>query len=307
MIEVVGITKNFDQIRAVSNVSFTVEEGQVLGFLGVNGAGKTTTLDILCGCLGPDEGSVKICGYDIGTDPRAAKSLLGYLPDDPPLHLDMTVYNYVRYVAEIRRVSHKKSDKSVKLALDKLGLLESCQRIIGNLSKGYRQRVGIAAAIVHEPKVLVLDEPTEGLDPSQISNIRELIKELSSDHTILLSSHILSEVEAMCDRILIIDRGQIVAGGTHGELKEQINKKSHQFKVTIKERSSNLVEVLRGFDYDFDFKVLDEHTILLTMVDEKNLDVVLSVIVSNKFGLRSLHHYKSSLEEIFMELTSVTV
>jgi ABC-2 type transport system ATP-binding protein len=194
MIEVNGLSKNYGDLAALSNVSFTVEKGQIVGFLGANGAGKSTTMDILCGCIGADSGFAKVAGFDITERPLEAKRRLGYLPDVAPLHHDMLVSDYIAYAAELHKVERGQIAARVSATIEKLALGDVRNRVIGNLSKGYRQRVGLAQALVHDPEVLVLDEPTEGLDPTQIAEIRKLIKSLAGQHTILLSSHILSEV-----------------------------------------------------------------------------------------------------------------
>lgn len=227
-IEAVGLSKRFGDVLAVDDVSFSLEPGDVVGFLGPNGAGKTTTMRVLTGFLPASQGSVRIAGHDVVTSPLAARRAMGYLPETPPIHPEMTVLAYLRYVAAIKDVPRARRKESVERALERCGLSAHRHRVIGALSKGFRQRVGLAQAIVHEPAVLVLDEPTVGLDPNQIRDIRELISELSRPgvggrrQTVILSTHILPEVEAICDRVILMNRGRkavdarladLVAGG----------------------------------------------------------------------------------------------
>jgi ABC-2 type transport system ATP-binding protein len=214
MIEVSHLVKSYRELRAVQDVSFKVEKGEILGFLGPNGAGKTTTMRMITGVLPPSSGSVKVAGYDVFEQPMEVKKRIGYLPETPPLYTDMTVRAYLRFVAEIKGVRRRQRESEV----DKVAAQTNCdkfiQRVIGNLSKGQRQRVGLAQALLADPEVLILDEPTVGLDPAQIIEVRELIKSLAGKHTIVLSTHILPEVVATCQRVLIIAQGKVVADDT---------------------------------------------------------------------------------------------
>lgn len=211
MIEVSNLTKNYGDFKAISDVSFGVREGEIMGFLGPNGAGKTTTMRIITGFLSPTAGTVKIDGLDIYDDSEKVKKIIGYLPEKPPLYPEMTVRSYLGFVAEIKGVPGREISGAVGTAMEKLNISEVSHKLIRKLSKGYQQRVGFAQAIVHNPKVLVLDEPTNGLDPTQIIEVRKLIKELKSSHTIILSTHILPEVSVTCSRVVVIHRGLIVA------------------------------------------------------------------------------------------------
>ena len=213
MVEINGLVKNYGSIEAVRNVSFTVGDGEILGFLGPNGAGKSTTLNIMTGYLAATSGSVKINGYDILEQPRKAKQCIGFLPEQPPLYTEMTVREYLEFVYGLKGCRMPRR-QHVREVCDLVGITDAADRIIGNLSKGYRQRVGVAQALIGNPKVLVFDEPTIGLDPKQIIEIRDVIKELGKSHTIILSSHILSEVSAICTRVMIINKGKIVAVDT---------------------------------------------------------------------------------------------
>ena len=223
MIEVKGLTKTYGEVKALDKVSFKVEKGQVVGFLGSNGAGKTTTMDILCGCLSADAGSAKICGIDITENPIEAKRKLGYLPDTPPLYNDMIVEDMIRFSAEINEVRTENLSAKIGEVIEKLSLQDVRSRLVGNLSKGYRQRVALANALVHSPEVLILDEPTEGLDPNQIAQMRDVINTLRGDHTVLLSSHILHEIESICDSLVVINSGKIVATDTYENLSNKFS------------------------------------------------------------------------------------
>ena len=223
MIEVEHLTKRYGAHTAVDDISFTVEDGCIYGLLGPNGAGKSTTMNILTGYLSATAGTVKVAGHDIAEEPLEAKRAIGYLPEQPPLYPEMTVREYLLFVAELKGVKHKKERAPmVETAMGRTGLQPVQNRLIRNLSKGYRQRVGIAAALLGEPKVIILDEPTVGLDPAQVIEIRGLIHDLGRTHTVILSSHILSEVQTVCDRVLIISAGKLVAQGTPEELAGQL-------------------------------------------------------------------------------------
>ncbi len=209
MIEVAGLTKRYGTFTAVDNIDFRVETGQILGFLGPNGAGKTTTMRVLTCFLPPTEGTARVAGYDVQTESMEVRARIGYLPENPPLYDDMTVLEYVSFCAQLKGVPTKERREAVDVALDRCGLGDRRTQLISTLSKGYRQRVGLAQALVHNPEVLILDEPTIGLDPAQIIEIRELIKSFSGDHTVILSTHILPEVSVTCDSVAIIHDGRI--------------------------------------------------------------------------------------------------
>ena len=209
-LQMVNVTRKFGDFRAVENLNLTIENG-VYGLLGVNGAGKTTTMNMVTGYIGATSGSVKVCGHDIFKEAEAAKKEIGYLPEIPPLYTDMSVYEYLDFCAELKGIGKKERDEHIVDVMEKAGISEMEQRLIRNLSKGYKQRVGLAQAILGNPSIIILDEPTVGLDPVQMIEMRDLIKELGKDHTVILSSHILSEVSAVCDYIYIIDHGKLVA------------------------------------------------------------------------------------------------
>ncbi|MGZ3826152.1 MAG: ABC transporter ATP-binding protein, partial [Bdellovibrio sp.] len=211
MIQVKDLTKDYGSRRAINKLNFSISKGEVVGFLGPNGAGKSTTMKIITGFMAPSHGNASIAGFDVFENPLEVKKRIGYLPETPPVYGDMYVRDYLRYVAALKQVPKTKIEASVDSALEKTNLVNVQKRLIGHLSKGFRQRVGIAQAIVSDPEVLILDEPTVGLDPKQVAEIRELIKALRGHHTIILSTHILSEVEATCEKVIIINNGEIVA------------------------------------------------------------------------------------------------
>jgi ABC-2 type transport system ATP-binding protein len=235
MIEVEGLTKKYGEITAVENVSFRVNKGEIVGFLGPNGAGKTTTMRIITGFLPATKGNVSVSGYDVFKDGMKAKKKIGYLPEHPPLYTDMRVEDYLRFVAKIKGVPKNQRNNAISRVIDKCGLSDVGNHIIHKLSKGYKQRVGLAQAMVHDPEVLILDEPTIGLDPKQIIEIRQLIKSLAGDHTIILSTHILPEVSMICQRVLIIDQGRIVADDSLEKLTAAMSLENVFMKLTTED------------------------------------------------------------------------
>ena len=303
MIEIVGISKRFGEVAALRNVSFKVQKGQIIGFLGANGAGKTTTMDILCGCIGADSGSVSICGFDITESPIEAKSKIGYLPDEPPIHDDMTVLEFVNYVAKLRKVPKSELSIRVEDTLDKLSLGHMKHRLVGNLSKGYRQRVGLAQALVHNPPILVLDEPTEGLDPNQIVQIRELIKSLKGEHTILFSSHILSEVQSLCDQLIIIDSGEIVEQGTYESIIAKFQG-SKSYSMRVRKGASKLQDTLGELkEVSNVLHTIGSDSLTFDVSNVEVLDEVAKKVLEGEFGLLELAQKSASLEEVFHQLT----
>jgi ABC-2 type transport system ATP-binding protein len=306
MIEVSGLTKTYGAVRALDNLSFTVGKGQIVGFLGANGAGKTTTMDIICGCLGADSGSVKICGIDVLEDPIEAKKRLGYLPDEPPIYDDMKVRDYIEYAALLNMIPRTELKRRVDETIEKLSLGQVAHRLVGNLSKGFRQRVGLAQAIVHNPDVLILDEPTEGLDPNQIVHIRELIQQLGGQHTIMLSSHILSEVQNTCDHIVIIHKGKIVQQGTYNELLSTI-KDGRVFQLRVANGSEKLLSEIRSIGGVTHAEMLNprEHRLQFALTEgDEALDRISEMTIKGGYGMRELSTKGKSLEAIFFELTN---
>jgi len=306
MIEVQGISKQYGEISALSDVSFSVDRGHIVGFLGANGAGKTTTMDILCGCIGADKGEVRVAGFEISESPKEVKKRLGYLPDEPPLHNDMRVGEFIEYAGRLwgleRAILRKRCDE----VTEKLGLGEVRHRLVGNLSKGFRQRVGLAQALVHNPDVLILDEPTEGLDPNQIVQIRELIRSLKGEHTIVFSSHILSEVENITDELIIIDRGRIVEKGTYQGLLAKIESGSrYQIKVarSVEQLFTQLREMPGLLEVHRTGAVTGDMIEFSLREDTAILDQVVKVVATGDFGLRELKPSSKRLEDIFFQLT----
>jgi len=235
MIKVEGLTKRYGDVTAIEDLSFQVEKGEIVGFLGPNGAGKTTTMRIITGFLPSTDGTVSVDGNDIFQKPMEVKKKIGYLPEHPPLYADMTVAGYLKFVSKIKGVARPARGEAIDRVVERCGLKEARKKIIGKLSKGYRQRVGLAQAMIHEPEVLILDEPTIGLDPKQIIEIRELVKSLAGDQTIILSTHILPEVTMICQRCLIIDQGRIVADDYLEALTAQGSLESVFLKLTTED------------------------------------------------------------------------
>lgn len=308
MIEVRKLTKSFGSFLALDDVSFTVQKGQIVGFLGANGAGKTTTMDIMTGCLGPDRGEVTIDGDTLSESPVAVKSKLGYLPDDPPLYKEMRVEDYLRYVGQLHQLGGEELERKLAAIITKLDLSDVKHRIIGQLSKGYRQRVGLAQALIHEPQVLILDEPTDGLDPNQMVQIRQLIASLKGEHTILYCSHILSEVQSLCDEIIIIDKGRIIEQGTYEAI---INKagQSRCYLVETRREDPELDERLRAIPGVIEVKTLkgDEGDSPAREVYVKptitELDPIAEAVIAGGCGLLGIARRSKSLEDVFYQLT----
>ncbi len=309
MIEVKHLTKRYGNICAVSDLSFTIEKGQIYGFLGPNGAGKSTTMNIMTGCLAATEGEVRIGGYDIFEEPEKAKRLIGYLPEQPPLYLDMTPREYLTFVANAKGVPGKQIPDQLEHVLTVTQTMDVADRLIKNLSKGYRQRVGIAQALLGNPEVIILDEPTVGLDPLQIIEIRDLIQALGKEHTVILSSHILSEVQAVCKTILIIAHGKLVACDTPENL-ERLFAGSTEVtlaaEVTAEEASAILATVEHITKMDIQPADGDFCKIQLEMdtADDRGAcrDIFFAFSQAGK-AILQMTPTKASLEDIFIELT----
>lgn len=305
MIEVVGLRKTFGNVCALNDISFRVEKGQIVGFLGANGAGKTTTMDILCGCIGADAGTARIAGFEISEQPIEVKRRIGYLPDEPPLHKEMKVNEFLDYVGRLHGLAGTDLRSRKESIYQQLELGDMRGRLIGQLSKGYKQRVGLAQALIHAPEVLILDEPTEGLDPNQILQIRQLIRSLKGQHTILFSSHILSEVESICDQLVIVDKGRIVEQGTHRELVGRLES-GRQFHLKVRQGAMSLVDKLRTYPSLADVALVDENEQLIsfrTRDQEQDLDRVAREVLDGGFGLQELALKSKKLEDVFFQLT----
>jgi ABC-2 type transport system ATP-binding protein len=308
MIEVEHLSKLYGSTFAIEDVTFSVAKGEILGFLGPNGAGKTTTMRILAGYLPATKGTAKIDGFEVHEDSMAVRQRIGYLPESPPLYPDMTVGRFLKFVAEIKRVEGSKQAERVTYAMERCNLLEKRKTLIRKLSKGFRQRVGIAQAIVHDPPVIILDEPTVGLDPKQIIDVRNLIKSLASDHTVILSTHILSEVSMTCDRIAIINNGKVVATGTPDSLMGQRPESSiYNIKVggsflEVQDCLGNVPGVSQ-----VQIRQLDRPDLLQVKI-QSNVDRDISrdlsaALISQGLGLYELQRKQANLEEAFLELT----
>lgn len=305
MIKVAGVSKRFGAIVALSDVSFTVNRGSVVGLLGVNGAGKSTILDIICGCRAADEGSVTVAGFDILDQAFEAKKRIGFLPDVLPIYPEMRVIDYVKYAATLRRVPPKEASRRVDDTLARLGLSSVAHRLIGNLSKGYRQRAALAQALVHDPEVLVLDEPTEGLDPLQIIQFRELIRSLAQHSTIIMSSHHLQEVKNLCETVVIIDAGRVIMADTWDKLLRQHNFASI-YKLTVFHNAQQLVDQLTKVS-GVSSSSLDPNDGRVKFAvnfetAEHSLNEVMRTVVDGGFGVKELVFESDSLEETFSKL-----
>jgi ABC-2 type transport system ATP-binding protein len=301
MIKVTDLTKDYGQRRAINKLNFSIEKGEIVGFLGPNGAGKTTTMRILTGYMPPSSGTVEIGGYDIFDDSIKARQIIGYLPETVPLYPDMTVFDYLKYMAELRNV--KNVDERIDEVLELVHLEERSESLISKLSKGMRQRVGIAQAIVHKPEVLILDEPTIGLDPSQIIDVRKLVKELGKEHTVLISTHILSEAQQVCDRVIIINKGQIVAEDTTENLQSKLTG-SHKVNLKIKGEIKNVLPVIANTAGVISVQQISEDSAEFETTHEEDArPKVAKNVIENGFELLELHTSNMSLEEIFLQLT----
>ncbi len=305
MIEVSHLVKYYGDFLAVDDISFEIEDGHIYGFLGPNGAGKSTTMNIMTGCLSLSSGYVKIDGHDILQDSREAKKLIGYLPEIPPLYLNETVMEYLTFVAEAKKVKRNEINKQIEEVINKVGLNDVSNRIISSLSKGYKQRVGIAQALLGNPKVIILDEPTVGLDPIQIIEIRQLIKELGENHTVILSSHILSEVQAVCQKVLIIAKGKLVAFDTVDNL-EKLMKTSIGIHFEVDASKKDIDSVLNAIDGIKNYSI-DGLNVNVTLNDNVNSKQICGKI-NIGFGKRDIAVYKieeekADLEDVFLQLT----
>lgn len=307
MIVVNDLVKNYGKFEAVKGLNLHVAEGQIVGLLGPNGAGKSTTMNIITGYISATSGSVKIDGHDIMAEPMEAKRSIGYLPEIPPLYMDMTVLSYLKFVAELKGVAKKERPAEVKRVMKVTKITDRAQRMISKLSKGYRQRVGLAAALLGNPPILILDEPTVGLDPSQVVEIRELIRGFAHEHTVILSSHILSEVSEVCDHIIIINNGMVVAEDTPENLSKKYSNQSHvtmEIKGNEDEIGAILDTVPYVESYDFGEMVDDvlEVSILLNTDEDKN-DDLFYLFAGKKMPVRRVSKESLTLEEVFLKLT----
>lgn len=308
MIEVSNLTKKYGAHVAVDHLSFKVEKGQIYGFLGPNGAGKSTTMNMLTGYLAATEGKVTINGKDIQKEPEEAKKSIGYLPELPPLYTEMTVAEYLKFVAELKKVPRQERGRQIEEVMELTRITDMGGRLIKNLSKGYRQRVGLAQAILGYPEVIILDEPTVGLDPKQIIEIRDLIKRLGENHTIILSSHILSEVSAVCDHIMIIAHGKLVASDSPEGLEKRMSGSGELF-LEVKGDSERILSILNSLEQVESVQIKEaeeEGTVRLRVLPEGNEDVrerIFFALAEAGLPILELQRTKRTLEDIFLELT----
>lgn len=308
MIEVKNLVKRYGDHLAVDHLSFHVDKGQIYGFLGPNGAGKSTTMNIMTGYIASTEGEVLIDGHNILEEPEEAKKCIGYLPEQPPLYFDMTVWEYLKFAAELKKIKKSQRAEQVEEVMELTGISDMRNRLIKNLSKGYKQRVGLAQAILGYPEIIILDEPTVGLDPKQIIEIRELIKKLSEKHTVILSSHILSEVSAVCDYVMIINHGKLVVSDTTENL-SKMTLGSNTLELTIKgtkEEVNKLVsplEMIRELEW---MQSEEEDCVNLKITTEERTDIreqLFYLMAEHKLPILKMESTRISLEDIFLELT----
>ena len=308
MIEVERLTKRYGPTVAVSDVSFEVRKGEILGFLGPNGAGKTTTMRVITGYLPPSDGKVRVAGFDVVEEPLEAKRRTGYLPESPPVYPDMTVREYLAFVARIKGVPRREVKKRLEEVNEKCAITDVQRRQIGKLSKGYRQRVGLAQTLIHHPDVLVLDEPTAGLDPKQIIETRQLIKGLAGEHTVVLSTHILPEVSKTCQRVIVINEGKIVAVGTPDELTHRLQG-YETVLVTVVGPAAEVMaklQTVRGVNW-VEPRDSSDGRVLFEVHSEKDKDVraeLARAVVESNWKLLELKTSGMSLEDIFLKLTT---
>jgi ABC-type multidrug transport system, ATPase component len=309
MIEIQNLTKRYGQIKAVNNLNFTVEKGEILGFLGPNGAGKSTTMNIITGFLPSSEGTVRVCGYDIMESPKEVKKRIGYLPEQPPVYMDMTVKDYLNFAADLKMVDKKNKRSQISDIMELVRIGDHRDRLIKNLSKGYKQRVGLAQALVGSPEVLVLDEPTVGLDPKQIIEIRKLIKALGKEHTIILSSHILPEVSAVCERVVIINKGEIAAIDTPENLSKGFGTASRLLVTIAGPKNSVLSAIKEIYGVKYVEPGIDKEKEVISYIVEsdKEIDIrkpLFFAMAKLGYPIIELRSQDMTLEDIFLQIVT---
>ncbi len=305
MIEIDNLVKKYGEHVAVDHLSLTVEPGKIYGFLGPNGAGKSTTMNIITGYLGATSGTVTINGHDIFKEPEEAKKCVGYLPEIPPLYADMTVLEYLNFVAELKKLQKSLRKRYVEEAMETTGILDVKNRMIRNLSKGYRQRVGFAQAILGYPEIIILDEPTVGLDPKQIIEIRDLIKKLGEKHTVILSSHILTEISAVCDHVFIISKGKLVASDSTENLLDQMSG-AQEIELTVRSEADRAKALLEKIEYvdHADLKDAKEGSILVRAKSGNDIrEEVFRLMAENHIPVLEMRTVTKSLEDVFLQIT----
>lgn len=306
MITVHNLTKSFGSFSALAGISFSVGKGEIVGLLGPNGAGKTTTMRILTGFLKPSGGTVSIDDIDVTREPEAAQQKIGYLPEHAPLYTDLTAYEHLEFVAETHGIVGAKKEQAIRRVAESTGLTDRLHFAASELSKGYRQRVGLAAALIHDPDILILDEPTTGLDPNQIIEIRELIKTLGEQKTVILSTHIMQEVEAICDRVIVINTGKIVAEGAPAELTEN-KKASHELRVIVGGKAAEIADVLKsveGVKKVTRIPGSERGTAIFVVSSDSDLRADLTkAIFKAKLELLEISIARQTMEDVFSQLT----
>lgn len=307
MIEVKNVTKKYGKVVAVDNINFTINDGEIIGLLGPNGAGKSTTMNMITGYIEPTEGTIVIDGYDISKKPRKAKREIGYMPEGVPLYTDMTVKEFVTYMAEIKKVDRKTRKEKIEKIIEETGLKDVEKKLTRNLSRGYKQRVSMAGALVGELKILILDEPTVGLDPKQITEIRNLIKELGKTHTVILSSHILSEVSQICQKVIIINKGKIIAVDTPENLENKVASKNDIY-VTVEDLDNRIEEVAKDIKEITKIELVKENkdkTKQYLIESEKDVDlrkILFKELAKENITIFEMKKADTTLEDAFMKL-----
>ena len=307
MIEVKNITKKYGNFTAVDNINFKIEEGEIIGLLGPNGAGKSTTMNMITGYIEPTEGEIIVNGYDISKKPKKAKAQIGYMPEGVPLYSDLTVKEFVTYMAELKKVDRKTRKEKVEKIIEQTGLKDVEKKLTRNLSRGYKQRVSMAGALVGEPKILILDEPTVGLDPKQITEIRALIKELGKTHTVILSSHILSEVSQICNKVIIINKGKIIAVDTPENLENKVANKNDIY-VTVEDLENKIEEVAKKIKEIRKIELVKENedkTKKYLIESEKDADlrkILFQELAKENITIFEMKKADTTLEDAFMKL-----
>lgn len=307
MIEVKNVTKKYGKVVAVDNISFTIKDGEIIGLLGPNGAGKSTTMNMITGFIEPTEGTIVIDGFDIEKKPRKAKKEIGYMPEGVPIYTDMTVKEFVTYMAEIKKVDRKTRKEQVEKIIEETGLKDVEKKLTRNLSRGYKQRVSMAGALIGDPKILILDEPTVGLDPKQITEIRNLIKELGKTHTVILSSHILSEVSQICNKVIIINKGKIVAIDTPENLEAKVSNKNCLY-VTVEDPEDKMNIIKNKIKEIKKIELVEKNedgTKQYMIESEDNADLrkmIFSELAKEDITIFEMKKADTTLEDAFMKL-----
>ena len=307
MIEVKNVTKKYGNFTAVDNISFNIEEGEIVGLLGPNGAGKSTTMNMITGFIEPTEGEIIIDGNDILKKPKKAKKQIGYMPEGVPLYNDLTVKEFVNYMADLKMVPRKEKKENIQKVLEQTNLVEVKNKLIRNLSRGYKQRVSMAGALVGNPKILILDEPTVGLDPKQITEIRALIKSLGKEHTVILSSHILSEISQICEKVIIINKGKIIAIDTPENLEEKV-KDENAVTLTVEDKENKIEEVTKQIKGIKELKLIKDNedgTKQYVIVSEEKMDIrkeIFEKYAKAHITIFELKKRETTLEDAFMKL-----